>query len=271
MIKYFLLACLVAVGFPSFATAQQKIMIDGSTGTAPLVGALGKAFTAKSGVAVEIGKGLGTRARFDALTEGKIDIAMASHGFKVDEITHRGMTVYPIAIAKTAVVFAVHESVKLSGLTEAQVCAIYEGKHRDWKELRAPPLVIVAHVRPDTEVDTEVIRDGIGCLKSIKFPAAIKMKEKSGDMASALAATPGAFGVTTATVVEQSQGKLKMLALNGVQPTEANVATGRYRLTRDAFLIVRNDASPAVKAFIGFVKTPDGAAVIRANGAVATR
>jgi phosphate transport system substrate-binding protein len=249
------------------ATAQNRITVDGSTGTAPLVAALGKAFTAKSGTVVEIGKGLGTKARLEALASGKIDIAMASHGLKVDEVTRRGMTVHPIA--KTAVVFAAHVSAKVAGLTESQVCAVYEGKHRNWSELGGADMAIVAHVRPDSEVDTEVIRAGIACLKAMKFPAQVKVMAKGGDMAKALAATPGAFGVTSATVVEQSKGKLRTLTLGGMVPDEAGVSAGRYRLTRDAFLVTRNDASAAVKAFIGFVQSAEGAAIIRANAAIA--
>ncbi len=129
----------------------------------------------------------------------------------------------------------------------------------------------MAHTRPDSEVDTEVIRDGIACLKSMKFPPTVKVMAKGGDMAKALIATPGAFGVTSATVVQQSKDKLNTVALAGVAPNEANVVAKRYLLTRDAFLVTRNDASAAVKAFIEFVKSPDGAAVIRANGAIAAK
>ncbi len=86
------------------AAAQQKITIDGSTGTAPLIEALGKAFTAKTNIAVEIGKGLGTKDRLTALADRKIDIAMASHGLNVAEVTARGMAVNRIAM--TPVVLA---------------------------------------------------------------------------------------------------------------------------------------------------------------------
>lgn len=250
------------------AHAQQKISIDGSTGTAPLVQALGKAFTDKGGAAVEIGKGLGTKARFEALAAGKIDIAMASHGLKVDDVTAQGMTVHRIAM--TPVVFGGHQSVTVTGLAEAQLCAIYEGRISNWKELGGSDLPIAAMTRPDNEVDAEVVRDGIACLKSLKMPESVKVLARAGDMANALAETIGGIGMTSATVVEQSQGKIKALALNGVAPTEANVTGGSYRLTRDAFLITRNAPSSEVAAFIAFTtKGPDGAEVIRANGAIA--
>jgi phosphate transport system substrate-binding protein len=266
----FTLACVIPILLPvigGLASAQPKLSIDGSTGTAPLVAALGKAFTGRTGVTVEVGKGLGTRARFEALAAGKIDIAMASHGLKTDEVAAMGMTVHRIAM--TPVVFAVHQSVGARDVTDAQLCAIYAGRSRNWSELGGPDLPVAPLTRPDSEVDAEVVRDGIACLKGLQMPDTVKVMAPAGDMAKALAETSGGIGMTSATVVEQSQGKIKPLALNGVPPNEAEVVAGRYRLTRDAFLVTRNVASPEVTAFIGFVQGPDGAAVIRANSAIA--
>jgi phosphate transport system substrate-binding protein len=248
------------------AAAQEKIVIDGSTGTAPLVAALGKEFAAKAGVGVEIGKGLGTKARFEALAAETIDIAMASHGLKVDEVTRTGMAVHRIAM--TPVVFAVPAAITVAGLSDAQLCAIYERKTQNWREVGGPDLAIAALARPDSEVDAEVVRAGVACLKSLRMPESVKVMERAGDMAKALLATPGAIGMTSATVVGQSGGKLKALALNGVDPGEANIEAGRYKLTRDAFLVTRGAPPAKVKAFIDFVKSAEGAALIRANGAL---
>lgn len=249
------------------ATAQQRIAVDGSTGTAPLVAALGKAFSAKSGIAIEIGKGLGTKARFEALAGGKIDIAMASHGLNVADVTKRGMTVHRIAL--TPVLFGVHGSVKADRLTDAQICAIYAGSVGNWNALGGDDLAIAPLVRPESEVDMEVVRDGIACFKTLKIAARARSLERAGEMAKALADTAGAIGMTSATFVAQSQGKIKALTLNGVAASEDNVAAGRYRLTRDSFLVTMNAPSAPVKAFIDFVRAPEGSAVIKANGAIA--
>ena len=87
-------------------SAEHRIVVDGSTGTAPLVEALGKAFTARSGITIDVGKGLGTKARFEALSAGKIEVAMASYGLNVADVTKRGMTVHRIAM--TPVLFGVN-------------------------------------------------------------------------------------------------------------------------------------------------------------------
>ena len=75
--------------------------------------------------------------------------------------------------------------------------------------------------------------------------------------------------MTSATFIAQSKGKIKGLTLNGAAASEDNVIAGRYRLTRDSFLVTSNAPSPPVKAFIEFVRSGDGAAVIKANGAIA--
>src|SRR5688572_29873006 len=112
---------------PVTTLAQSTIVIDGSTGVAPLVAALAKAYEQENaGAKIQIGKGLGTGARIRALDEGKIDIAMASHGLDVAAIQKQGMVVHEFA--KVAVVFAVNETVPVGALTDAQVCAIYSGK-----------------------------------------------------------------------------------------------------------------------------------------------
>ena len=91
-------------------TAAEKLMVDGSTGVMPLVAALAKAYQARNPEAmVELGKGLGTKARIEALAEGKIDIALASHGLNVEEVSRQAMTV--LEIAKVAVVFGVNATV----------------------------------------------------------------------------------------------------------------------------------------------------------------
>lgn len=249
------------------ALAQTTLKIDGSTGAMPLVAALAKVYEAQTmGLKIEIGNGLGTKARIEALIAGGIDVAVASHGLKLDELVNSGMTVDEIA--RTPVVLGVNASVPVTNLSQAQICAIYSGALTNWNAAGGPDLAIAARTRPDSEVDAEVVRDGIGCLKTLKMPEAVKVMQRGGDMAKELAATAGAIGMTTTTVVEQSSGKIKAVSLDGLTPTEANVTAGKYRLIREVFLVAKGNASPSTKAFLAFVKSSNGAKVIKANGAI---
>src|SRR5688572_33251573 len=85
-----LMYLLAAFWVPVAQAQTETIVIDGSTGVAPLVEALAKAYREQNpGATIEIGKGLGTKARIQALSEGKIDIAMASHGIDIAGIKRR--------------------------------------------------------------------------------------------------------------------------------------------------------------------------------------
>ena len=263
-----LLGVFVAIGARGQAT--ERIVIDGSTGGLALAAALAKAFQERNpGVTVELGKGLGTKARIQALAEGKIDIALASHGLNISEISRQGMAVYEIA--NVAVVFGVNASVPVTNLTDQRLCDVYAGKTSNWKVLGGPEMDIAVRTRPDSEVDTEVVRDHIACLKDLKMPEAVKVMPTSGNMATELAAAVGAIGMTTMTVVEQSGGKIKALSINGINPSAQNVERKTHRLVRESFFVIKIPASPAVARFLDFTRSPAGHTVITANGAIAVK
>jgi len=264
----FSLGALLAIG--AHGQTTERLVIDGSTGGMPLAAALARAFQERNpGVTVEIGKGLGTKARVQALVDGKIDIALASHGLNIGEITRQGMAVHEIA--SVAVVFGVNATVPVVNLTAQQICDVYAGKTSNWKVLGGPEMEIAARTRPDSEVDTEVVRDNIACLKDLRIPEAVKVMPRSGDMATELTATAGAIGMTTMTVVEQSKGKIKALSINGIDPSAQNVERKAYLLVRESFFVVRMPASPAVARFLEFTRGSMGHTVITANGAIAVK
>lgn len=250
--------------------SQQKVVLDGSTGMIPLAQALATAYQQVSAdPRIEVGPGLGTGARLKALADGTIDVALASHGIKPEDLAKDNLRA--VEIAKGAIVFAVSAALPLTEITEAQLCDLYSGKIGNWKALNGPDAAVVVLTRPPTEVDPEVIRAKIGCFKDLKEVGSARVMARGGDMAKGLAETNDAIGMTSMTVVEQSGGKLKALALNGVAPGADNVKAGRYALTRDFFFVVKAPPAPPVAKFLAYVLGPDGDRVILANGAIPLR
>jgi phosphate transport system substrate-binding protein len=252
------------------AWGAEQIVLDGSSGMLPLAKALASAYQKRSSdPQVEIGSGLGTGARLRALAEGKIQIALASHGIKPDDVQKGNLKV--IEVAKGAIVFAVNASVPITDITESQVCDAYSGKIRNWQPLGGSANAVALLTRPSTEVDPEVIRAKVGCFKELKETETARVMARGGDMAKALAETQHALGMTSMTVVEQSAGKVKALTLNGTAPTAENVKSGRYFLTRDFLFVIKGEPTGPVKKFLDFVLSPEGDRVIEANGAVPLR
>ena len=252
------------------ARAEGELVLDGSTGMLPLARALASAYRQQSPDArVEVGTGLGTGARLQALAEGRIQIALASHGIKPEDVRAGNLRV--IEVAKGAVVFAANETVPVANVTERQVCDVYSGRITSWRPLGGGDSLVAVLTRPATEVDPEVVRAKIGCFGDLKEVATVKVMQRGGDMAKALAETPHALGMTSMTVVEQSGGKVKALTLDGVAPTSENVRSGRYLLTRDFLFVVKGEPAGATRRFLDFVLGPDGDRIILANGAVPLR
>lgn len=267
---YFLTALPLILLLPSLPAWGETIILDGSTGMLPLANALAKAYQQKSSdPQIELGKGLGTGARLRAAADGKIHIALASHGIDPAELGKGNLKT--IEIAKGAIIFAVNASVPLTQITDSQVCDVYSGKIRNWQSLANVDAPIAVLTRPPTEVDPEVIREKIGCFKELKEVETAKVLARGGEMAKALAETTHAIGMTSMTVVEQSGGKVKALTLNGVSPGPDNVKKGSYFLTRDFVFVTKAEPTPAVKKFLDFVLSPEGDRVISTNGAVPLR
>ena len=60
-------------------------------------------------------------------------------------------------------------SVPTANITDRQICAIYAGSVTSWKALGGPDLAVAPRTRPDSEVDAEVVREKVACLKDLKM------------------------------------------------------------------------------------------------------
>lgn len=262
------LALLALLALP--ARAQEKLVLDGATGVLPLARALVGAYRDRFPDAhLEVGAGLGTADRLRALAEGRIQIVVASHGITPEAVRDGNLTV--VLVAKGAVVFAVNQTVSASSITGQQACDIYGGMVGSWGPVAGTDRPVVVLTRPVSEVDQEVIRAQIPCFTELREVATAKVMPRGGDMAAALAETPDALGMTSMTVVAQSGGGVKALALDGVTPTPENVASGRYALAREFLFVFRGEPAGAARRFLEFVRGAEGDRVILANGAVPMR
>lgn len=258
-------AFLLLLTLAACASPLRELRIDGSPGVAPLVAALAEPYrVANPRAPVTIGPGLGSSARIRALAEGRIDVAMASHGVDTADLHRRGIAA--IEIARTAVVFAVNRETRRTSTTAQEVCDILAGRVSYWTD----GLPIAVHMRPADEVDAEVALSTIPCLRNVAMTSRVTIVDRADDMAAALSTTPAAFGLTSMPYVQQSGGRIVALSFDGIAPTEANVASGRYPMTRRAILLVRSPESPAVSRFLAFVRSAEAGRLLRTNGAVPT-
>lgn len=269
-------ACLAAAGCfgaghsasssATSAVAADTVRIDGSPALAPLARALADAYrAARPSSVVTVGGGLGSRERIDAVRQGRIDIALASQ-VVARELAAQGLAANEVA--KSAVVFAVNAGVPVTSLSSRQICDAYRGGVTNWRELGGSDLPIAARTRPAAEVDAAIVLTGIECFRAASSSTAARVIERPEEMAAELSSVSGALGMTSMPFVDQSGGRIKALALDGIPPDAERVRRGEYPLTRSSYLVTTASPSAAVARFIAFVRSDEGARVIRANGAV---
>jgi ABC-type phosphate transport system substrate-binding protein len=87
------------------------------------------------------------------------------------------------------------------------------------------------------------------------------------EMNQALDKTPYAIGLSTLGTIAAERLTIQPLKLNGIIPSDENVLGGRYPLISSVAFVFREDQlPPEAKAFMAFVFSQEGEALLRANG-----
>lgn len=235
-----------------------RITFAGSTTLQPLAHELGVVFKVlHPRVVLDIAAG-GSVVGIQAVHEGTVDIGMASRDLEPEEA--KGLDQYQVAADVIAVV--VHETNAVENLTLSQLQGIYLGKITNWQQVGGADLPIVAVVRAKSS-GTRGAFDNIVLAK--QAPAAPEMQEvvTAGDMAVAVANDTAAIGYVGFGHLAPG---LKLLAIDGVLPSEESAQDGSYRLVRPLLFLTGPLTQPLAQEFIDFALSPEGQEIVKDSG-----
>lgn len=253
--------CVAAFGSTA-AAAELKI---GGTGNA--LGAmrlLGQAFAKQNpDIQIVVLPSVGTSGAIKAVPKGAIDIGLSSRPLSDEEA--RSGTV-ATEYARSPLVFAVSVKNKTPGLTLEQVADIYTGKLANWPDgTQIRPIL-----RQPGDDNTRQVRQLSAALDKALSVAeqrpGMPFATNDQETAEKLESIPGALGVTTLGLIKSEDRALKALALEGVEPTAANGASGKYPHVKRLYYITRTEPSAEVKRFIAFVNSPVGRDILARSG-----
>ena len=98
-----------------------------------------------------------------------------------------------------------------------------------------------------------------------KYPADVVEIFESPDTIKAIGAFKGGIGTVTLSGKNLKDPTIKFIALDGVQPTLANLNTGAWKIAKPSYMTIAADPAkvkPAIKALVEFVKSPEGQKII---------
>jgi len=80
---------------------------------------------------------------------------------------------------------------------------------------------------------------------------------------TAIANDPFGVGYISLGVADSS---VKLIAIDGVLPSQKSVVTEKYRVARGLYMNTKGDPTPLAKAFISYMLSPSGQALVRKHG-----
>jgi phosphate transport system substrate-binding protein len=265
-VQRWLAVAISAMAFAAFGTsaAASEIRIGGTGNALGAMRLLGSAFTKQNpDTPVVVLPSLGTSGAIKAIPKGAIHIGLTSRDLTEDE-TKAGTVA--TEFARTPLVFAVAAKTKTTNVTLDQLAEIYSGNLTNWPGgTQIRPVL-----RQAGDDNTRQVRQ-----MSAALDKALSVAERRPGMpfatndqetADKLETIPGALGVTTLGLIKTEDRALRALALDGVEPTAANAAEGKYPHIKRLFYVTRSEPSADVKRFIAFVKSPAGRDILVRTG-----
>ena len=227
------------------------------------VRALGKRFSAlHPGVEFKLDDA-GSETGIALVSKGQIDFGYVSREPTADEALL--ITLTPLVGTGTAV--AVNAANPVTGLSKEQVRDIFAGKITDWGSVGGQAGQTIQPIvrEPESAVRSTFDAYFFSGTKPT-YPNAINVVE-SKEAYTQVRALKGSIAMVTLQTSTQNDATMRLLSLNGVAATTANVGNGTYPIRRPVYFFESSDpgkVKPAVRAFLDFIKSPEGQKILSA-------
>lgn len=262
--RRFAAGCLLGLSVATAAMAEE-LVIPGSGNLEYVLGELAKAFNAQQAKhRVMVPPSTGTAGAIRDVEQGVTTLGRVGRRLKDDERS-RGLTFVPLG--RDAVVFVGGAGVSVRSVTPAQMQEVFTGKTTDWRELGGKPGPIRAIGREASDASLSAIARQFKPFANIQFASNVKLVHLDPQMIELLDRFPTSLGFLNRSALSAAKTKVVPFALDGVEPSTENLASGRYPLWLEfGFVHKAGTLSEAAKAFLKFIETPAAARILGEHG-----
>lgn len=239
---------------------KETVSTDGSTSMNKVIGALGEAFEADTGITVSY-NATGSGAGIQAVFEGRCDIGLSSRRLK-DEEKAKGLEETILAYDGIAII--VNSQNPVNGLDLETIAKIYTGEITNWKEVGGNDRQIVLIGR---EAGSGT-RDGFESITGTEGKCKYRQELTStGDVITSVASNADAIGYASLASVKNT---VKAVTVGGVVPSEETVKNGTYVVQRPFVLVTKQGVklSESAQKFFDYVTSKAANEIISLAGVV---
>lgn len=191
----------------------------------------------------------GSQTLFADLAAGDLDAILVHH-------IPPGVEVWFNPVALDGLVVIVPAASTLTGLTRAEIQALFSGRLTDWSELGEPAGAITLVSRERGAGTRAIFRQRLLAEQPLAITALVQPTNAA--MLDYVAATPGAVGYAMLNNV----GDARPLAVDGIGPTTATVADQSYPLTVPLYFVTLAEPGGEARGFLAWLQTDAGQAIL---------
>lgn len=267
ILLFFIAVCIAAS--PGAVIAGNDLSYSGSStiGMGILEAGAQKAYEERTGKKFGLAEMPGSGKGIEALRDGKVSIAGVSRELKKKE---KKQGLIGTVIGYDAIAVFVHAENPVQNLSKEQLKGIFTGKFKNWKEVgknnNAPiePNTEIAGAKRATMLEfQEMVMNGAPYgegFKQIDFPR---------DQIIETAKNKNAICTVSRGLLMQLSAymrtKVKVVTVNGAGPTEADILSRAYIISRPLLLVTVGKPKGEAKQFIDFMLSPEGQNIVRIN------
>lgn len=255
----------VAFGTSSTGSALEgQLLLTGSSTTAPLMSQIAKRYQLlHPNIKIRIELGGAMRGINDA-RNGAADIGMVSR-----LVTDEDYDVKGFPVARDGAGFIVHKSNPVTSLTSSQISDIFRGRIKNWSKVGGADAPIRVIKREEGRGTVALFMHHFKMTYSEM--KAEQILGENADVIDAVATNSNAISLMSVIVAEnqiRTRVPIKVLSIDGIAATRANILSGDYPFTRPLTLVTRGLPHGLAKDLIAYSLSPQIADIIENMGFV---
>lgn len=153
-------------------------------------------------------------------------------------------------------------------LSTEEIMKIFSGEYKYWDDLdeSLEHKEIVVVIRDLGGGAHEVFQKSI--MGDVQVREDAIQSPSMGALVTKIIENKDAIGYASYGMVNQNQGKLIPLKVDGIEPTEENIVNGSYKVSRPLIAIKKGELTQEQQAFMDFVLSDEGSQIIEKMGFV---
>ena len=262
---------------------RAQMTFNGSSTLAPVISAIATDFIEgnttwdkvdssfpEENISIYVSAG-GSGAGVKSVIEDTSDFGMLARGVKSEEKEKVG-DIKEFVLGIDALTISINPEnplVKLKdSLSTEEIMKVFSGEYKYWddldKSLEHKEIVVV--IRDLGGGAHEVFQKSI--MGDVQVREDAIQSPSMGALVTKIIENKDAIGYASFGMVNQNVGKLIPLKVDGVEPTEDNIVSGSYKVSRPLIVIKKGELTPEQQVFMNFVLSAEGAQIIEKMGFV---